>query len=151
MGPNLSNKITPSNKNPEAYLDNKLYPNFTFQKITTEILFKFANKLKPKNSAGPDNISSKLLKTIIPTIQSPLIHLFNLSCKTGYIPTELKTAKVVPIYKSDEKADFTNYRPISLLPSISKLLEKIVADQMFKFLYKNNILYQHQYGFRHKP
>ena len=107
-----------------------------------------AGKLKPKLSSGPDNISTKLLKQMIPVIMVPLVHLFNLSFQTGYIPMELKTAKVIPIYKSEENYLFTNYRPISLLSSLSKLLEKIVAKQVVGFLYKKQILYQHQYGFR---
>ena len=97
-------------------------------------MLQFVGKLKPKTSAGPDGISTKLLKAMIPTILKPVTHLFNLSLYTGYIPLELKTAKVIPIYKSDERDLFTNYRPISLLPSLSKLLEKIVAKQMLGFL-----------------
>merc|ERR1712082_335414 len=69
---------------------------------------------------------------------------------TEMILTEmiLKTAKVVPVFKSGDKHDFTNYRPISLLSSFAKLLEKIVSKQVFGFLYKHRILYKHQYGFR---
>ena len=107
-----------------------------------------AGKLKPKTSSGPDSISSKLLKAMIPYIISPVCHLFNLSLKTGYIPIQLKTAKIIPIYKCEDSDLFTNYRPISLLSSLSKLLEKIVASQVMGFLYKKNILYSHQYGFR---
>ena len=97
---------------------------------------------------GPDYISSKLLKVILPLILTPLCHLFNLSFQTGYIPSQLKFAKIVPVFKSGDKNSFNNYRPISLLCSISKLLEKIVAKQMVGFLSKNKILYSHQYGFR---
>ena len=60
----------------------------------------------------------------------------------------MKTVKVIPIFKTDDKHNFTNYRPISLLSSFSKLLEKIAAAQMIKFLNKYNLLYKHQYGFR---
>ena len=107
-----------------------------------------AKKLKPKTSAGPDAISSKLLKLMLPHIISPVCHIFNLSLKSGYIPVQLKTAKIIPIYKSEESNIFTNYRPISLLSSLSKLLEKIVARQVIGYLYKKQILYKHQYGFR---
>ena len=90
-------------------------------------------KFKPKNSAGPDHISTKLLKRILPIIIKPVCHLFNLSLQTGYIPIELKSVRVVPIFKSIDPHQFTNYRPISLLSSLSKLLEKIVARQVFGF------------------
>ena len=85
---------------------------------------------------------------ILPTITTPLCHLFNLSLQTGYVPDQLKSAKVVPVFKSGDKHNFTNYRPISLLSSFAKLLEKIVAHQVLGFLHKNNILFKHQYGFR---
>ena len=77
-----------------------------------------------------------------------MAHLFNLSLKTGYFPESFKTAKIILIYKSDDKHNFTNYHPISLLTSLSKLLEKIVAKQLNGYLYKYKILYKNQYGFR---
>ena len=104
--------------------------------------------MKPKNSCGQDNISTNLLKFIIDPLLIPISHIFNLSFKSGFIPTTLKTAKCVPIYKSGDMQDFSNYRPISLLSTFSKLLEKIVAIQMMRFLNKYKILYEHQYGFR---
>ena len=71
-----------------------------------------------------------------------------MSFQTGYIPKQFKIAKVIPIYKSGDKHVFTNYRPISLLSNFSKLLEKIVARQVFQFLNKFKLLYILQYGFR---
>ena len=99
-------------------------------------------------SSGTDFISNKLLKHIAPIIISPLHYLINLSLETGYIPREFKIAKVVPVYKDGDCHSYTNYRPISLLSSFSKLLEKIVARQLISFLNEHNILYKHQYGFR---
>ena len=115
-----------------------------------DIINEALSKLKNKNSSGPDKISTNLLKYIAPSIMSPICHLFDLSFKTGYIPTNLKTAKVVPVFKSGEAESFNNYRPISLLSSFSKLLEKVAAKQMIQFLNKYNLLYEHQYGFRPK-
>ena len=69
--------------------------------------------------------------------------------KTGFIPQNYKCAKIIPIYESGLNNDFTNC-PISLLSSFSKLLEKLVAQQMFKFINKYKILDSHQYGFRPK-
>ena len=84
----------------------------------------------------------------MPIIIKPVCHLLNLSLQTGFIPVLLKTAKVVPVYKSDDKHSYTNYRPISLLSSLSKLMEKVVAHKMLGFLHNKKILYKHQYGFR---
>lgn len=112
------------------------------------VLMDIAKDLKPKCSTGPDGISSKLLKIILPIIIKPVCHLFNLSLQTGYIPIQLKTAKIIPVFKSGDAHLFTNYRPISLLPSLSKLLEKVISRQIFGFLNKHKNLYRHQYGFR---
>ena len=78
----------------------------------------------------------------------PLAHLLNLSFKSGYIPTCLKTAVIKPIFKKGENDNFTNFRPISLLSSFSKLLEKVATNQIMKYLKKFKLLYEHQYGFR---
>ena len=148
IGPELADSITPSNINFDSFLSPGIDEEFIFKRITPESLTEIVGKLKTKNSAGRDNISTKLLKHILPSIINPLCHLFNLSLQSGYVPTQLKTAKVVPVFKSGDKHNFTNYRPISLLSSFSKLLEKIVAFQMTGFLNKHKILYKHQYGFR---
>ena len=96
----------------------------------------------------PDFKSTKLLKIIAPMIIGPLHHLINLSLETGFVPREFKIAKVVPVFKSGDKHDYNNYRPISLLSSFSKLMEKVVARQIIGFLNFHNLLYKHQYGFR---
>jgi hypothetical protein len=148
IGPELAANIPPSNKHFSDYLSPAIEENFIFANVTKEIVLENIRKLKTKNSAGPDDVSTKLLKDIIELIADPLAHLFNLSFKTGYIPIELKTAKVIPIYKDGDKHCFGNYRPISLLSNFAKLLEKIAASQMVKYLNKFNIFYEHQYGFR---
>ena len=148
IGSNLSSKIKDNDKAFQAYLNDPIEESFVFQKVTPESIFEVGKSLKPKSSSGIDNISSKLLKDILSLTNIPLYHVFNLSFQTGYIPVELKTARVVPIFKSDQNTDFNNYRPISLLPSISKLLEKLVAKQMTSFLNKHSILYELQFGFR---
>jgi hypothetical protein len=148
IGPELATNISSSNMHFKEFLGDQTSQNFVFGNVTENIILENVKKLKSKNSSGPDNISSKLLKEIIHLIVKPLSHLFNLSFKTGYIPIELKTAKVIPVYKTDDPHSFNNYRPISLLSTFSKLLEKIAATQMFRYLNKYNILYKHQYGFR---
>ena len=127
--------------------------NFVFACLSEEELQLIIKKIKPKNSSGPDKISSKVIKEIFPAISAPLRYLINLSLQTGFIPERFKEAKVIPIYKSGNKHLFTNYRPISLLSSFSKILEKVVATQMGRYLCARNILYIHQYSFRkgHDP
>ena len=73
-----------------------------------------------------------------------------MSLQSGKVPANMKLAKVVPIYKAKEKTDLANYRPISLLPSTSKILEKIVHCRLYKYLMKHELLSQNQFGFRPK-
>ena len=76
----------------------------------------------------------------MPLLAEPISHVFNLSIQTGYIPNEFKTARVIPIYKSDSEFSFNNYRPISLLPALSKLLEKIVEKRNLVLATNSNFL-----------
>jgi hypothetical protein len=91
--------------------------------------------------------STKLVKFIGDSIAIPLALIFNLSLSNGQFPTKLKKCCVIPIFKSGNAEECDNYRPISLLSSISKVLEKIVATKLTDHLLNNNLLYQHQYGF----
>ena len=81
-------------------------------------------------------------------VSNPLADLFNLSFSSGKFPSVLKIAKVVPVYKKDSKLDYQNYRPISLLSNVEKVLEKLMYKRLYKFLYGNNILYDLRFGFR---
>ena len=106
--------------------------------------------MKNKNSTGKDGISSKLLKAIKTSLIEPLTLIFNQMLITGKFPERLKIAKVLPLYKEDDKKLLNNYRPISLLPVISKIFERIIYNQLYSYFETNNILYSGQYGFRIK-
>jgi len=88
-----------------------------------------------------------MIKFISFEISTPLAHIFNLSLTSGIFPNKLKQARVVPIFKSGDHLDCDNYRPISLLSSISKVLEKIVAEKLIGHLFENDLLYNFQFGF----
>ena len=148
IGSELASAIPNSDTSFSSFLGDPFNVNFIFANITYQKVYEILNQLKSKNSSGIDNISTKLLKEIMPFIIDPVVHVFNLSLRSGYIPDSYKCAKVIPIFKSGSKSEFTNYRPISLLSSFSKLLEKIIAQQIFRYLNKYKLLYDHQYGFR---
>lgn len=150
VGKDLADKIVTSKSKFTEFLPLPQEQNFIFANITEEIVMDTLKEIKGKKSQGVDNISACLLKEIMPIILVPVVYLFNLSIRTGYVPPSYKCAKIVPIFKSGDLGHFTNYRPISLLSSFSKLLEKIISKQMFKYLNKYDILYEHQYGFRPK-
>jgi hypothetical protein len=129
-------------------------PNFSFDMsnslITVEELNNAIGKLQDKTSLDRNNISMYLLKKVISRISDPVLHIFNKSLQFGIVPSNLKIAKVVPIFKSGDAQDMNNYRPISLLCSFSKILEKIVFLRLMDYLVANNILSEKQYGFRSK-
>ena len=109
---------------------------------------KLLANLKSKNSSGIDKINSKFLKRIAHTIVNPLCTIINKSFESGIFPKNWKLAKVVPIFKAKDKLDMSNYRPISLLPTTSKLIEKAVHCRLYGFCKQFDILYENQYGFR---
>jgi len=106
------------------------------------------NSLKNKNSLGVDNISTKLLKQIINPIANQLAQIINQSFATGAVPNKLKIARVIPIFKNGDKSLLVNYRPISILPAISKVFEKAVLTRLKSYLEHNSILDRSQHGFR---
>ena len=102
-----------------------------------------------KNSSpGYDEIPASILKQCIDTYIDPLTYLINLSINQGIFPSELKIAKVIPIYKSYDKQLVRNYRPISVLPFFSKIFEFFFSNHLLNFIDSNNILYDNQFGFR---
>ena len=105
-------------------------------------------KLKPKASSGPDGQSSKLLKAIGSVLARTLSIIIIQSLYTGLFPDKLKVAKVLPLYKKGENWLMENYRPISLLSTLSKVFERVVFEQLYEYLHSKNLLYRSQYGFR---
>ena len=99
---------------------------------------------------GQDYLNNKIIKACFPGIISVILHLVNLSLESGIFPPPLKTSRILPIHKDGPKTDFGNFRPISLISSFGKLVEKIVAKQFTKYLEDNGLFFKHQYGFRGK-
>ena len=97
---------------------------------------------------GLDEIPPLFLKDTAYVISKPLAHITNCSLMIGVVPNDFKRARVVPVHKSSAHDNFENYRLISVLPTISKILEKCVHSQLIEHLEKNNLLSQSQFGFR---
>ena len=100
--------------------------NFKFSNTNREEVLKIINNFLPKTSTGCDELSMKLLKRIKLIVCDPLALIINQSLNTGIFPKQLKLAKVLPLFKKDDKTIIDNYRPISLLPAISKIFERVV-------------------------
>jgi len=121
---------------------------FSFTNTNVEEVEKVILGLKPKNSTGPDGISTSLLKHIIEEVKTPITTIINQCLSSGIFPHELKVAKITPIFKKNDPQLFDNYRPISLLPAISKVFEKIIHSQIYSYFVSNHLLFDSQYGFR---
>lgn len=106
------------------------------------------NSLKTDSSPGLDNISNKIIKSVAHIISEPLAAIFNKSIETGVFPSSWKNAAVIPIYKDGSRDSPSNYRPISLLGCIPKLLEKIINKRLVSYIESNGMLSSRQFGFR---
>ena len=111
---------------------------------------KLIHKLPNKNSHGYDNISNIMLKWIADELLTPLCIIINQSLETGQFQSGMKLADVVPLFKSKDRSLESNYRPISLLSTMSKILEKVVYNRVYKFLDQTGQISNKQYGFRAK-
>ena len=116
--------------------------------IYKEEIGNIISSLNSDKASGPNSIPYRILFLLKNEISKQLADLFNLSFMTGVFPSVLKTAKVVPVFKKDSKLDYSNYRPISLLPNIEKILEKLMYKRLYTFLNNNNKIFNLQFGFR---
>lgn len=148
VGPNLAKNIPITPSHFSKYLNTRQQNTFFFAPTDSTEIINIILNLKNKNSKGYDNISNILLKKLVNSVNIPLAVIFNKSIETGVFPQLMKYAEVIPIHKGKEKYMISNYRPISLLPAVSKVLEKITYKRIYDFLSLNDILYQSQYGFR---
>ena len=127
---------------------NQHHTSMFLHPTTTNEILALIKKLPNKRSSGYDNISNLLLKSLSTQISVPLEIIFNKSIEEGTFPTNMKKADIVPLYKSKDKQECSKYRPISLLITLSKLLEKIMYKRVYQFLEKTGQIFPSQYGFR---
>ena len=149
MAETVASKIPPSNIPPDTYCKNfdSIFKSSQIP-ISTLELCECAKDLQSKNSLDANGLSSSFVKNIITLIAKPITHIFNSSLNTGNLPTQLKLAKVIPIFKAGDPDNADNYRPISLLCTFSKIFEKIVAKRLLSYIEKHKILNNFQFGFR---
>eukprot|EP00732_Lithocolla_globosa_P002639 Lithocolla_globosa_v1_NODE_1798_length_2330_cov_3.987692.p3 type:complete len:131 gc:universal NODE_1798_length_2330_cov_3.987692:433-825(+) len=117
---------------------------------TEKELIKEIRRLDP-NKRGNDQLQTPLLRDSANVIDPYLLYVIRVSFQKGVFPDSLKIARVTPLYKSDDPTDPANYRPISVLPTFSKIFERLYHSQLTTFFETNNLLYNRQYGFRKKP
>ena len=121
---------------------------FAIQLTTTSNVFNLLNKLSGTKATSLDNISSKLVTINASVISVSITAIFNTAISTEFFPDEWKLARATPIFKNGKTSDFKNYRPISTIPVVAKVFEKVIYDQLYKFLNDNKLLSNCQSGFR---
>jgi hypothetical protein len=115
--------------------------------VQPEEVYKILVNLDPNKSTGPDGIGNRILKEAALPISKPMAELFNFCLSLGTFPEQWKLAQVIPIFKKGDPLQCTNYRPISLLPCISKVFERVLFNHIFHFLKTNDLINKHQSGF----
>ena len=150
IGQELSKKI-PATPNP--LLEGKYSVNpegtmFHFQPVNSNQVACVLGKFKTSMGFGTDCIANHFLKIGLPVISDSLCDIFNLSIATGVFPDSWKVARVAPIFKSGQTDDQSNYRPISVLPVLSRIFEKLIFNQLYKYLNTNKHLFPKQSRFR---
>ena len=136
IGKDMANSIEKvSNHSFQFYFKNVIQTRFAFQPITKDHIRNIIKELNSKSSYGFDGISSKLLKQLEQILIDPLTHIINQSLIAGIFPDKLKLAKIVPIHKKGNIYQVENYRPIFILPAISKILKKSFLNNCIHILH----------------
>ena len=148
--------IPPSNKtfNSEKlkqYVDDLVdaTSRFSIPEMSQNFVERELARMQPNKSTGLDGIGARLLRIASHIVAAPLQHIYNLSIRTGVFPSRWKEARVTPIFKSGDIQDKGNYRPISILPILSKIIERHVHKHLYNFLMEYKLLHSGQSGFRH--
>ena len=149
IGPDLSSRIDSSNYNFETYIKNAKSEFAAFQPVTVSQISHLLHGLSGNKATGTDKISYKIIKLAAPVISDSLTLIFNQAITLSSFPDEWKIARVVPLYKNGQRGIPGNYRPISVLPAISKIMERILHDQLYiNYLTKFDLFSDTQFGFR---
>ena len=149
IGPKLANSI-PKINHCNSFLDYIDETNARFELTTTNasVVQLMLSKLCKSKATGLDDISARFLRECCDLIAPSLSIIFNRSIVTGIFPDEWKLSKVFPLFKQGNRSDLDNYRPISVIPIVAKVFERIVYDQLYEYLIENNLLSSRQSGFR---
>lgn len=151
IGDGIVGRLPPTNVDPLQYIKSNNTPEqFSFREVNYTEVRDIIDSLKNNDSRDIYGLNVPLIKTIKNFMIIPLTKLINECLKTGIFPDALKVACVIPVFKKGSKDDLSNYRPISLLPIISKIFEKAIKKQIVEYLENHNLFNKYQYGFREK-
>ena len=146
MGQNLAKRIEHCEGRPTQFIRSTPVASFVMSCVTeTQVCSLFKGLNDHKSSL---DIPNKLIKIAAQPLSIPLTYIYNQSIETGIVPDILKVSQISPVYKGGDATDPSNYRPIATLSPFSKVLERLVYNQLYSFIDKHQILYKYQFGFR---
>ena len=152
IGKDTNESVGHAKKQPDFYLNkfkSRNQDEILVSEITAEHVDEVCKNMTPKESTDPDGFKQKVVLDDANILAPIIAHLVNCSLQTGRCPTNSKLARVIPVYKlKGDKHSYENYRPISLLSSFSKIVERLIYDKIFEFLVRCNIIFKSQFGFR---
>ena len=134
----------------QSYYSHIRYGSFELHEVSEVFVYDELTNLNIDKSTGLDGLPARFLKDAADVIKTPITYIINLSIRTEVFPSEMKIAKVKPLYKKKSRLEVGNYRPVSILSVASKILEKAVFVQFNRYLTENNIIFKFQSGFRGK-
>ena len=147
VGPNMEIEIRRFNRTPKYYLKSRNQFHFLIIFDFIDELTKIINSFDSKKSSGPYSLLTKLLIMITDLVVFPLCKIINTSFRMGVFPDALKIANVIPVFKNGSTQEVNNYRPISLLSFLDRMIERLMHSSLYNFLEQHKILYSRQFGF----
>ena len=155
VGPNLAKNIPSDPRSPKMCMTRNLYSIVLLAVDTNEMISICIIKNLINDSPGCDAVAADVKASYMSysSFLEPLMHILNFSITNGIFPIEMKLAKVIPLHKADGPMIFSNYRPVSVLPVFSKVLESLMFNRLLSFTNNCNLLHPYQFGFRneHSP
>ena len=144
----IDQKTQKSNKHFSNYLKNKNLSSLLLQPVNEKEIMSIIGHISTRKVVGPNSIPNLILREFKDKLKTPITIIINISFLTGTFPKQCKTINITPIFKKGNKLDSSSYRPISLLPNVSKILEKPMYSRLSKFLDKFDCIYKKQFEFR---
>ena len=146
----IQQNLPPSVSDPLACLKRIMQhrsSSFHLQSVHPDTIENIVKSLKNSKSAGLDNLDTQIIKQSLPYVLPALTHIINLSVVSGCFPSKWKVAKVIPLYKKDDPLDPKNYRPVAILPVLSKILERVIFIQIRQYMEENRLIHPNHHGF----
>ena len=149
IGPDLASQIQTTNCNFELYIEKAKSEFAAFKPTNVNNVYQLLSTLSSNKATGIDKLSCKIIKIAAPAIADSLTYIFNQAITLSSFPDDRKMARVIPLYKNGHQNIPGNYRPISILPTISKIMEQILYNQLYDYLTEfrllsNNLILQQQ-------